>query len=170
MESNTNLPKREQMNYYQIHSLNRHILLTSVGKEFERQRNAAMTRRIRLEVMKGQWCDVEAKCIEVSRKRTQSNMIGYLPGETSQPKSTIAMPKGTAKAGKHLEPFHHDHADSFQRDFSAAVAKVSASDRIISPKHVPIPNPVKVAVLHSYMEQRKLLYYASLLKHWKVCQ
>ena len=125
-------------------------------------------RRIRLEVMRSQWHAVEARCLEVSRKRIQS---GFVSGDFSSKmmKTTNSMPKGIIKTGEdRAPPSSIDEEDRIQREVAIALAKISVTDRIISADFDPVPSPVKVAILHTFMKQRKLAYIVLLLKYWKV--
>ena len=140
-----------------------YALLNKVARESEHQRRCSLMRRIRLEVMRSQWHAVEARCLEVSRKRIKS---GFVSGDLSSKMKTInSMPKGISKS---VDDSSICEEDRVQREVAIALAKIAVTDRIISTDFNPVPSPVKVAILHTFMKQRKLAYTVLLMKYWKV--
>jgi hypothetical protein len=81
---------------------------------------------MRLEMLMGQWSQVEARCIECVRKRLLSNMIGELPADIGagagvRPGTSMLL-KGRAKQQQGTSGFIDDGAWCWQGGIKAGAA------------------------------------------------
>ncbi|GAX77539.1 hypothetical protein CEUSTIGMA_g4983.t1 [Chlamydomonas eustigma] len=151
------------------------VIWSKGEKKKNLQKDFDMFRRIRLEVLLSQWTNVEIKCIDLAKKRQRSMIIGELQehqaeksGATSNPMlrdSVMSRKKGSISNNVFMGD--EDMDDHIKKEVTAALYKTFTSDRILNQNYTPVPKPVKVAVLHVFMEQRLQAYVALIGLYWK---